>query len=514
MAEKIIFKPISDKERQELEELVNLLGNIRGSHTELVTVLIPAGTNIHQVSNQLAAEAGTAENIKSKATRTAVVSALETIIRELKNHKQTPPNGLAIFCGNVSEKEGVVDIKLWAYEPPRPLNVRLYRCDKTFLIDPLKEILDVSEVYGLLVMDRREATIGLLEGKQIKVLRTLSSGVPGKIRAGGQCLAPDTLIMMADKKTKRISDLKKGEEVISMIDNHKYGKSRIVDIWENEKNDVIVITTKDNKKITCSKDHLLYARKKKIDCLDWFAAEELSEGDELSVALIEVEETEASVISNFEIINKPIKLFDISTEKKNFIANGLIVHNSAQRFERLTEGFAKEFFKRVADAMKEIFFDMPKLKGILIGGPIPTKEEFLEQGELVTKLKNKVITIKDLGYTDEHGLKLLVEASEEDLAEQELVKEKAIINKFFETLGKKREKAAYGMDKTLVALEKGAVEMLLISKKLPKEQTIDLEKKAQNIGASVFIISTENQEGKQFLNLTKGVGAILRFQIE
>ncbi|MBI2632632.1 peptide chain release factor aRF-1 [Candidatus Pacearchaeota archaeon] len=373
MPEKIIFKPISDKERQELEELVSLLGNIRGSHTELVTVLIPAGTNIHQVSNQLAAEAGTAENIKSKATRTAVVSALETIIRELKNYKQTPPNGLAIFCGNVSEKEGVQDIKLWAYEPPRPLNVRLYRCDKTFLIDPLKEILDVSEVYGLLVMDRREATIGLLEGKQIKVLRTLTSGVPGKIRAGGQ---------------------------------------------------------------------------------------------------------------------------------------------SAARYERLTEGFAKEFFKRVADAMKEIFFNMPKLKGILIGGPIPTKEEFLEQGELVTKLKNIVIAIKDLGYTDEHGLKLLVEASEEDLVEQELVKEKVIINKFFETLGKKREKAVYGLEKTLIALEKGAVEMLLISKKLAKDEIIDLEKKAENISATVFIISTENQEGKQFLNLTKGVGAILRFQIE
>lgn len=373
MAKKISFQPITDKEKQELEELVNLLGNIRGSHTELVTVLIPAGTNIHQVSSQLIAEAGTAENIKSKATRTSVVSALETIIRELKNYKQTPPNGLAIFCGNASEKEGATDIKIWAYEPPRPLNVRLYRCDKTFVIDPLKEMLDVSEVYGLLVMDRREATIGLLEGKQIKLLRTLTSGVPGKIRAGGQ---------------------------------------------------------------------------------------------------------------------------------------------SAQRFERLTEGFAKEFFRRVAEAMKEIFFDMPKLKGILIGGPVPTKEEFLEQGELVTKLKEKVIAIKDLGYTDEHGLKLLVEASEEDLAEQELIKEKAIINKFFETLGKNREKAVYGLEKTLSALEKGAVDSLLISKKLPKEQIQDLEKKAENIGASVFLISTENQEGKQFFNLTKGVGAILRFQIE
>jgi len=364
---------MNQKQKQELEELINLLQSIKGSHTELVTVLIPAGASIHNVSSQLATEAGTAENIKSKATRTAVVSALETIIRKLKEFKQTPPNGLAIYCGNVSEKEGVQDIKIWAYEPPKPLRVRLYRCDKVFVLDPLKEMLEVSEVYGLLVMDRREATIGLLEGKQIKVLKTLTSGVPGKIKAGGQ---------------------------------------------------------------------------------------------------------------------------------------------SSQRFERITEGLAKEFFRRVAEAMKETFFDMPKLKGILIGGPIPTKEEFLEQGELVTKLKEKVIAVKDIGYTDEHGLKLLVEASQEDLEQQEFIQEKEIIQKFFEMLGKYKNKAVYGLEKVRLALERGAVDTLLISKDLPKEQQEELEKSAERIGSKVFIVSKDTQHGEQFANLTKGVGAMLRFALE
>ncbi|MDP3881713.1 MAG: peptide chain release factor aRF-1 [Nanoarchaeota archaeon] len=373
MAERYVPIDLTPKQKQELEELVILLGNIRGSHTELVTVLIPAGTNIHQVSTQLSSEAGTAENIKSKATRTAVVTALETIIRELKNYKQTPPHGLAIYCGNVSEKEGGQDIQIWAYEPPKPLNIRLYRCDKVFVIDPLKEMLNVTEVFGLLVMDRREATIGILEGKQIKVLRTLTSGVPGKIKAGGQ---------------------------------------------------------------------------------------------------------------------------------------------SAARFERLTEGLAKEFFRRVAEAMKEIFFEMPRLKGIIVGGPIPTKEEFLEYGDLVTKLKEKVIAIKDIGYTDEHGLKLLVEASEEDIAQQEFIKEKILIQRFFEKLGKTRDRATYGYEKTKLALERGAVAVLLLAKNLPKDQMQELEALAANIGSEVHIISNENQEGEQFYNLTKGIGAILRFAIE
>lgn len=364
---------MSDIQRQELEELVNLLGSIKGRHTELVTVLIPKGQNINLVQRQLEAEKSTAANIKSKQVRTAVITALEMIIRRMKELKETPKNGLAIFCGNISQKEGVQDIQLWIYEPPHPLNVRTYRCDQEFIIEPLKEMLEVTEIYGLLVIDRKEATIGILEGKQIKAVTHLTSGVPGKIKAGGQ---------------------------------------------------------------------------------------------------------------------------------------------SSARFARITEGLAKEFFRRVADEMKKVFFDMPKLKGILIGGPMPTKEEFLEEGELVTKLKEKVIALKDLGYTDEYGLELLVEESQKDIAEQELVKEKNILTKFFETLGKHREKAVYGMEKTSLALERGAVELLLISKKMPKEQREELEKKAQSIGSEIAIISTENQDGEQFLNLTKGVGAILRFAIE
>ena len=45
------------------------------------------------------------------------------------------------------------------------------------------------EVYGLLVIERKEATIGLLIGKKIKTLQHVDSFVPGKVRAGGQSAA-------------------------------------------------------------------------------------------------------------------------------------------------------------------------------------------------------------------------------------------------------------------------------------------------------------------------------------
>ena len=49
---------------------------------------------------------------------------------------------------------------------------------------------------------------------------------------------------------------------------------------------------------------------------------------------------------------------------------------------------------------------------------------------------------------------------------------------------------------------------------LPKAEMQELEEAANNIGSEVIIIGNENQEGEQFWNLTKGVGAILRFALE
>jgi peptide chain release factor subunit 1 len=157
---------------------------------------------------------------------------------------------------------------------------------------------------------------------------------------------------------------------------------------------------------------------------------------------------------------------------------------------------------------------MPRLKGVLVGGPIPTKEEFLEEGHLVTKLKEKVIAVKDLGYVDEHGLELLVESSHEDIAEQEIIKEKKILERFFNTVGKNPDKAVYGEEKVNTALDRGAVELLLISNTIEKQKIADLEKKALAMGSDVVLISNETEEGQQFFNMANGFGAILRFAIE
>jgi len=206
------------------------------------------------------------------------------------------------------------------------------------------------------------------------------------------------------------------------------------------------------------------------------------------------------------------KTIDIETKNHNFLANGLLVHNSSQRFHRITEGLTKEFYKRIAEEMKKAFFDNKKLKGIIVGGPIPTKDEFLDGEYLTDKLNEKVIGRIDVGDSDESGLKELVEKSRELLANQEIVYEKKLLEKFFQTLGEDPEMVDYKEDKIRKALQYGAVDTLILSKQLDKEKMKELKKLAEEISAKVEIVSTDTTEGEQFQKLS-GMGALLRYKI-
>ncbi len=357
--------------KYELEDLIEELEKHRGRATELISVLIPAGYDVNAVQRQLEAEKSTAKNIKSTATRKNVSDALDKVVRELKGLKKTPDNGLAIFCGNVSKVEGQDDMQIWIIEPHLPLKIRLYRCDKEFVLDPLREMTAVSEIFALVVMDRKEATIGYLEGKRIEVLQHMTSGIPGKVRAGGQ---------------------------------------------------------------------------------------------------------------------------------------------SSQRFHRITEGLTRDFYKRIAEEVKKNFYEETRLKGIIIGGPIPTKDEFIDQEFLATQLREKIIGRVDIGDADESGLKELVAKSQDILASQEIIAEKKLLEKFFETLGEKPELVFYKLEDIEKALDYGAVDKLILSKELDKVVAKKLKTKAIDIGASIEIVSTETTEGEQFKKLS-GMGALLRYKI-
>jgi peptide chain release factor subunit 1 len=174
------------KNEYNISREIKRLKSIRGYGTELVSVYIPAGFNLAEEVSKLRNEYSQSSNIKSKSVRGNVQGALDKIMQYLKLYRQTPPNGLAIFAGNTSKNPGKVDIELFSMEPPIPLNVNIYRCDSTFVLEPIETIVGSKDVYCLLVMDGREATVASLKGSHIQVIKKLNSMVHAKVNKGGQ----------------------------------------------------------------------------------------------------------------------------------------------------------------------------------------------------------------------------------------------------------------------------------------------------------------------------------------
>jgi len=200
-----------------LKKLLKTLETFRGRHTELISLYIPSGYNLQEIMNMLKSEYALTQNVKSRATRHNVLDALEKTMNHLRLFKKTPPNGLVIFCGNISKTEGQPDIKLWSIEPFQPLAQKIYWCDQTFILDPFKDMVREKEVYGLIVMDTAAADIGLLKGKKVILEKHIDSLVPGKTIKGGASHARYQRI----REEAKHEHLKKVGEIASKIFNQE-----------------------------------------------------------------------------------------------------------------------------------------------------------------------------------------------------------------------------------------------------------------------------------------------------
>jgi peptide chain release factor subunit 1 len=178
---------MADSEKMyQLKKQLRQLESYRGSGTELISVYIPAGSPIHEMGNKLREEMSQASNIKSKSTKLNVLGALERIMNHFKIYKRAPPNGIAVFAGNVSDNPAKIDIELFSIDPPEPLSIGAYRCDSRFFLEPLQSQLGSTDSYGVVVLDGREATVAIVKGTNITIIKRLNSTAHAKIRKGGQ----------------------------------------------------------------------------------------------------------------------------------------------------------------------------------------------------------------------------------------------------------------------------------------------------------------------------------------
>lgn len=136
---------------------------------------------------------------------------------------------------------------------------------------------------------------------------------------------------------------------------------------------------------------------------------------------------------------------------------------SARRYERGREMELTYFFNRVGEHATRTFIDSNKITGLIVGGPGPTKEEFLKGGYLHYELQKKVVAVLDLGYSGREGVRELVEKAGDILKDVRLVEEKRLVQKFLGEVNRQGGLATYGLPRVVEALQKASVEVVLVS---------------------------------------------------
>lgn len=234
---------------------------------------------------------------------------------------------------------------------------------------------------------------------------------------------------------------------------------------------------------------------------------------------------------------------------------------SARRYERLRDMQLNEWYQRVGNHANDVFMPIENLKGIILGGPGPTKFDFQKGNYLNYQLQSKILEVVDSAYVEEQGVKEVVEKAPEIMKKVRYIEEKEIMQKFLYEVGHDTGMINYGESDVRKLLEMGAVRTLLLSEgldlsrvtikcsacgyeekhtvknsELPafeqglsgkpcskcqapsftvvdKQDIIDaLAQIAEYSNTDVEVISTETEEGQMLKNAFGGIAAMLRFK--
>jgi peptide chain release factor subunit 1 len=404
--------------QHKLRKLIAWLSDKEGRGMEFISLYIPQQASIDEIVAILKNESDSAA-VKYEVVRDRFQDAFKNVIQHLKLRKEIPENGLAIFAGtfvaNDPEREVLTVEEL---VPPEPIITYLYEVDDHFDLEPLREMLREPRIVGLIAMDSKEASFGILNGERLELTENITSGIPGKSRKGGQ---------------------------------------------------------------------------------------------------------------------------------------------SQRRYERERNMELTYFFHRVAEHATKAFLENHKVMALIVGGPGPTKDDFLKGNYLHYELKNMVLDTVDTQSASREGVREVLDKSSEAIKNICWPEEKMVVQRLLAELGKQDGLAVYGLDPVFDALRNGEVEVALVTDStdvieivmmckrcgLSKAKIVDKEKKAQIVqemisnpcekcsaneyevlekdiidvledaasktGASVEVISTESEEKAKIAALG-GFAALLRYK--
>jgi len=193
--------------------------------------------------------------------------------------------------------------------------------------------------------------------------------------------------------------------------------------------------------------------------------------------------------------------FAMLTERLEILAN--IRGSTGKSYGTVDDN---SYFNSLLDFIREKDCD-----AIIIAGPGFAKDSLIK----FIKEKNpellKKITLDSVSHTGISGIRELFSRGTIEKINQNssMAEQTNLVEKFL--LAIKDEKASYGKKEVEKAIELGAVDTLLISEKMVRENE-ELLKKTEKMGGTVKIIDSHHEAGEKLYNLG-GFGAILRYKI-
>ena len=171
--------------QHKLRKLIAWLSDKEGRGMEFISLYIPREKSIDEIVAILKEESDSVV-MKSESGRERLQDALKNLVQHLKLQKEIPENGLAIFAGTfvANDPESEV-LNVEEIVPPEPITAYLYEVDDHFQLEPLRKMLRDPRVVGLVAMDSKEASFGILNGERLELIENITSGIHGKSGKGG-----------------------------------------------------------------------------------------------------------------------------------------------------------------------------------------------------------------------------------------------------------------------------------------------------------------------------------------
>jgi len=142
---------------------------------------------------------------------------------------------------------------------------------------------------------------------------------------------------------------------------------------------------------------------------------------------------------------------------------------------------------KVCELLLKLFIDQetntPNVLGLVLAGHADLKNQVAEAKVLDPRLKTVILEIVDVPYGGSQGLQHAIELTEHSLKNVTLVRHKKLISKYFEEIVTDSGKAVYGARDTLMAIEMGAVETLIVWENLSlvRRVLVDRETGAKSV---------------------------------